>query len=192
MARHRHQVSLENILDFSPPLSLSPQQRSNASRRFYQITNHFDINEEIPPGWGVSCNRPRLIKLIYEYALSEESKDLLLRAFFQALRLNLDDVEDVIIEGREDELRLDVIGFAEYLMDNFFLPRILFLVEVFVVLGLMVKLQSRLRPKRHPSLHQYVIRRFLWSREITKNIKPRPLVSPHYEALHSYVIVTDV
>ncbi|KAI5861110.1 hypothetical protein GGS23DRAFT_612060 [Durotheca rogersii] len=122
MALHQHQASLESILDFSGPLSLSSDQRNRASRRFYQIVNHFDVDAEIEPSRGASYNRPRLIRLTYEYALSEDSRDLLLQAFFRSIRLDFDDEGDVIFGDGEEELRQDMIGFAEYLMDNFFLP----------------------------------------------------------------------
>lgn len=120
MSHHRHQVSLEGIVDFLPPPALSDQQRINASRRFYSIVNHFD-NGENPTG-GVSYNRPRLIRLTYEYALSNESRDLILQAFFRSLGLALDDEAEVVFGGQEDDIRSNVYGFAEYLMDNFFLP----------------------------------------------------------------------
>jgi len=123
MAHHRHQASLESIINFSPPPLLSANQRNHASRRFYQIINHFDVTGDARPTRG-TYNVPRLIRLTYEYALSEESRDLFLQAFFRALQLRLDDEEDVDLGGnREENIRADMVGFSEYLMDNFYLPR---------------------------------------------------------------------
>lgn len=42
-----------------------------------------------------SYNRPRLIRLTYEYARSDESRDLLLQSFFQPLGLSLSTEEDI-------------------------------------------------------------------------------------------------
>jgi len=126
MAHHRHQASLESIINFSPPPALSASQRNHASRKFYQIVNHFDVAGDARPARG-TYNVPRLIRLTYEYALSEESRDLILQAFFRALELRLDDPEDVALGGEQGEnIRADMVGFAEYLMDNFYLPRGLF------------------------------------------------------------------
>lgn len=105
--------------------TLHANERRHASRRFYQIINYFDATEDAPT-CGTSYSRPRLIRLTYEYSLSEQSRDLLLQAFFRALRLDPDDVADVTFEGGDhQQMRSAVVGFAEHLLDNFFLPRML-------------------------------------------------------------------
>ncbi|KAI0423039.1 hypothetical protein F5X98DRAFT_360154 [Xylaria grammica] len=63
-------------------------------------------------------NRSQLIRFTYQYAPSEQSQDNLLRAFFQAITLSLDDDDDFDF----DELRPKFFGFADYLLDNFLLP----------------------------------------------------------------------
>ena len=126
MAHHRHQASLEGFLDFSNPRTLSADQRERASRKFYEIVDYFD-----EPGStrGASYNRPRLIRLTYEYALSDESRDLLLQTFFHSIGLNFDDDDEGFLLAGDggEELRSSVLEFADYLMDNFYLPRIVFL-----------------------------------------------------------------
>ncbi|POR35982.1 Uncharacterized protein TPAR_03796 [Tolypocladium paradoxum] len=70
-ALHRHQSSFEGIIDFSTQPPLGPGQRLSASRRFYQIVNHFDFSGSSSNG---EYDRIKLVRLSYEYARSEESK----------------------------------------------------------------------------------------------------------------------
>lgn len=128
---HRHQSSLEGIIDFSTTVPLGAEQRVQARRKFYHIVQHFE-----PEAIGARTkdrenryNRPLLVRLTYEHARSEESQDAFLRAFFRSVALSIDvgdlacdrdvDFEDKAVE---DDLRSALFGFAEYLIDNFFLP----------------------------------------------------------------------
>ena len=120
-SHHRHQASLEEILDFNLPPSLSSDQRGNAARRFYQIVDRFDVAEEEVIGDNTTFNRPRLVRLTYEYALSKRSQDMLLAAFFQSLGLSLDETSGADVDF-SDGIRSGVFNFADYLMDNFFFP----------------------------------------------------------------------
>lgn len=120
-SHHRHQASPKGLLDLSPPPSLSSNQRRHARRRFYQIIDHFDVDDgQAGQIRGTSYNRPRLVRLTYEYALAEESRALFLQAFFRSVQLPIDDEEDVVFENIEQRIQSDVLGFAEYLIDNFF------------------------------------------------------------------------
>ena len=119
--------SLEGIIDFSTARApLHADQRAHAKRKFYHIVGHFKTTG----GNSKQYNRPLLVRLTYEYARSEESQDVFLRAFFQSMALSLDihDLEadhDVNLSNKSDEadLRSALFGFADYLIDNFFLPR---------------------------------------------------------------------
>jgi hypothetical protein len=115
---HRHQSSLEGVLDFSAEVPLSTDQRARASRQFHHIVRHFEFPAEKRP-----YSRALLVRYTYEYARSQESRDVFLRAFFQSMRLSLDD-EDVDLGDTEVEtgLRSALFDFADYLLDNFFLP----------------------------------------------------------------------
>ncbi|KAI3318350.1 hypothetical protein HD806DRAFT_314067 [Xylariaceae sp. AK1471] len=116
---HRHQLSLEGIIDFSAGvLPLDSNQRTNAQRRFYRIVKHFEIDDDNNP---TQYNPPRLIRLTYEHALSEKSQDNFLRAFFLALALSID---EPAAEDDTEDLRSPFFGFADYLMDSFYLPRL--------------------------------------------------------------------
>lgn len=122
---HRHQVSLEDVLDFSSAdqTPLSPAERQRARATFDRIVAHYESIDPFraltPAQHSTSYSRPLLIRNTYEYALSDEARDIFLRAFFGALALD--------IAGANSELDLAELaplftGFAEYLMDNFFLP----------------------------------------------------------------------
>ncbi|TGJ83076.1 hypothetical protein E0Z10_g5688 [Xylaria hypoxylon] len=112
---HRHQSSLEGIIDFSTEPPLGTKQRSVAKDRFNRIVDYFNTDD---PSNRSPYGRSQLIRFTYQYALSEQSQDNLLRAFFQAMTLSLDDDDDFDF----DELRPKFFSFADYLLDNFFLP----------------------------------------------------------------------
>lgn len=112
---HRHQSSLKGILDFSTGLPLRTDERVEGERKFYRILDHFEAGEE---NSTPQYSRPRLVRFTYEYALSEESRDNILRAFFNAVELPINGQE----EGELEELRSNFFGFADHLLDNFFLP----------------------------------------------------------------------
>ncbi|KAI1660597.1 hypothetical protein F4813DRAFT_298679, partial [Daldinia decipiens] len=68
-------------------------------------------------------HHPLLVRLTYEYALTDESKDNFLRTFFRSMGLSMDG-EDIGFGDKdfEEELRSSLLRFADYLLDNFFLP----------------------------------------------------------------------
>lgn len=113
---HRHQSSLEDVIDFSTKPPLETDQRNRVQDRFYSIVNHFHANEnnsDRPP-----YKRSQLVRFTYEYARSQESKDTFLRAFFETIRLSIDNDEDIDFEQTEELF----FTFADYLLDHFFLP----------------------------------------------------------------------
>lgn len=120
-ALHRHQSSLENIIDSSAQPPLGPSLRLSTSHRFYQIVNHFDVSGSGSIG---EYDRVKLVRLTYEYVRSEESKGNFLRAFFQSAALPMDGDEAINLGDAdlEAELRTTLFNFAEYLLDSFFLP----------------------------------------------------------------------
>ncbi|KAL7921110.1 hypothetical protein ACQKWADRAFT_131008 [Trichoderma austrokoningii] len=117
---NRHRSSLEGVINFAQPPLLSPEQRAHAKRKFYSIVNHFlSINHG-----SEKYNCPLLVRYSYEYALSEESKNIFLQVFFQSMALSIDE-DDVDFSDAEleEELGSTFSNFADYLIDNFFLPR---------------------------------------------------------------------
>ncbi|KAG9494796.1 hypothetical protein J7337_013935 [Fusarium musae] len=113
-ALHRHQSSSQ------PPLD--PAYRASTKRRFDQIINHFE-SEGIRPDRD-KYNRVKLVSLTYDHSTSEKSKDRLLAAFFAFAGLSITADRDINFEDptRQDELRVSLDNFADYLFDNFFLP----------------------------------------------------------------------
>lgn len=111
---HRHQSSLEGILNFSShPPPLEAELRDHASRRFHDLCQHFDTGIPVD-----NYSRPRLVRSTYEHSLSEESGDYFLRFFFKAVDLPIDGNEPISL----GDVRAKFFEFAEYLFDNFFLP----------------------------------------------------------------------
>ncbi|OAX80255.1 hypothetical protein ACJ72_05415 [Emergomyces africanus] len=118
MARHRHQVSLENIINFSGPQPLAADQRARAKRRFYSIIIHFRAAEASDAAYS----RPLLVRYMYEYSRSELSQDTFLRAFFESMGLDIAVEHDPDFESEENQLSENLTSFADFLLDNFFIP----------------------------------------------------------------------
>lgn len=123
---HRHQSSLEGIIDLlNKPEPLGAEQRSRAEEQFYRIVRRFENAQEhtVQCNNGTKYNGPNLVRLTYEYALSQESKDIFLRAFFDTMALSLDSEDDIDLEtDQEDHLGTGLKTFADYLFENFFFP----------------------------------------------------------------------
>ncbi|KAL8346244.1 hypothetical protein RB598_000241 [Gaeumannomyces tritici] len=130
---NRHRSSLEGmmILPAGTPALLPDDTRAQAKARLYHILE----NLEAPAGAAAASNqRPRqgynrtaLVRLTYEYTISDQSKSLFLTSFFESLALPLDgNVTNADVDFENTEIAADlgtsVDAFAEYLMNNFFLP----------------------------------------------------------------------
>ncbi len=120
----RHPSSLEDIIDFStkqPPLE--PADRIIARAKFYRIVKHF---QKIAFSRRTDYNRAALVYYTYEYSPSNVSKDMFLRAFFACSALSMDNRHDVDLENAQAEadIRSHVFGFADHLMNHFFIPSI--------------------------------------------------------------------
>ncbi|KAK3903353.1 hypothetical protein C8A05DRAFT_14684, partial [Staphylotrichum tortipilum] len=118
--RHRHQLSLEGVISFADQTPLTADGRSWCVGRFYRIVEHFD-GAGWTPSWSSPLDRgrrqysrPRLVRLTYEYARSETSKDIFLRAFFWSMALPIlaDNEADLYLEGDQDALGSHLFRFA--------------------------------------------------------------------------------
>ncbi|KAL2256825.1 hypothetical protein VTK26DRAFT_1067 [Humicola hyalothermophila] len=142
---HRDQSSLESIIDLQAEPPLSSEARDRARSRFYHIVEHFHATAEngdagsniggYPP---CEFSRSQLIRLTYDYARSSLSQDHFLRAFFDSLELSMDGDE-----ARDERIRSKFFGFADYLIDNFFLP---------------LKASARKTPQPSPAYHSAIQR----------------------------------
>jgi hypothetical protein len=125
LPHHRHQSSLEGLIDFSAKPPLSEDEHDQAKRKFYHVVEHFEVDENGQPSSNRSrqYNPPKLIRYTYEYARSPLSKDNFLQAFFKILELSIDGDEDIDLSGAlEEQIRSSLFGFADDLINNFFLP----------------------------------------------------------------------
>jgi hypothetical protein len=76
---HRHQTSLEGVINaFASTSQLNPEQRDQAARIFNTI---IEASEPLQHSKG-SYKQVTLVRLTYEYARSEVSRDNFLRFFF--------------------------------------------------------------------------------------------------------------
>ena len=117
------------MIDFSKKPPLSHTQYESATCRFRQLIDHFDglpYNKQS----GDEYDRVKLVRFTFEYARSEESQGNFLQAFFEAAGTLIDEdpIEDDDDFGlgnatQRAALQGSINNFADYLFDNFFLPR---------------------------------------------------------------------
>ncbi|KAK3903991.1 hypothetical protein C8A05DRAFT_42865 [Staphylotrichum tortipilum] len=139
-----HQTSLEGIINFQPELLLSSPTRDRARRRFYRFTDHFDVKWEAQhPGNVREYNRAQLLRLTYDHARSPLLQDTFLRAFFTSLELPLDGDGEDEEEPMDEAVRSKFFVFADYLINNFFLP---------------LKASCRQTPQPSPAFHSAISR----------------------------------
>jgi hypothetical protein len=131
---------LEGSVVFPTEPPLSPGARDQARRRFYHIVDRFDSKCDDNGNGGVNGSQykhAQLIRLTYNYAQPSASQDNYLRAFFCSLGLSLDNLDgensggednteniasEDIDSDLDEQVRSSFFGFADYLIDNFFLP----------------------------------------------------------------------
>ena len=135
---HRHQASLESVIDLSnTTASLSMTERSQATLTFDRIINYSSSHEppKLPGDTGREYGRAKLIKLIYDHAISDAGRDNILRYFLSCLVTDLIELEELprvlsnLIdfddwnESKKGSLVERVRNFADHLVDGFFIPR---------------------------------------------------------------------
>ena len=131
------------------------QQYLSASRRFCDLINHLG---DLPNNrsWD-GYDRVKLVRLTYEFALFEESKGNFLRALFEVadIPINGDEI-DLDDADRWVQIQDSITDFADYLFENFFLPRILShfylqVVNIYVDLSFAVKVSTKKTPQPSPA-----------------------------------------
>lgn len=136
MATHRHQSSLEGVLDFSIPLSLTPQQHDSARNLVRELVRHYGPEQTVRKGYKPAT----LIQATLEHVTSP---DTFLTFFFSYIYENLCSKEETAVDfdithalsyfdrfaSWEPEpinnLNEALEKFAEYIVENFLLPRML-------------------------------------------------------------------
>lgn len=119
---HRHQSSLEGVISFSSQQPLSETERARAKQKFYYLINHFEQHANAKTAGPQSYNRPASVRLLYEQACSELSRDIVLRVIFESISLSLDDENDVNLESNEEELGSALARFADHIFQYLILP----------------------------------------------------------------------
>lgn len=112
-------------------------QRANARRILYHLVEALEAADDVR-GTRLTFVLPRLVRYTYEYSLSDESRDIFLRAFLNAMELGLD--SDAVLDM--PSLKPRFTAFAAFLLDNFFLP---------------LEASTRRTPQPSPAYHSAVL-----------------------------------
>lgn len=116
----QHRRFLAAVLNTSRE-PLDAEGNALAKAKFYRIVDLYSKRKRDRSKY----KRHLLIRYTYEYALSEESRAHFLQTFFQALELSIDGQARVNLGDKKqaNELWLKISAFADFLVDNFYLPR---------------------------------------------------------------------
>lgn len=114
MHRHRHRSSLEDVLDFSPTdfVFENNGQRQRVEALFVSLLDQLAGEERL----STPFRRVEMLRLMHQYARTQQSKDLFLRSFFSSMQIDMAVAVDVTA------LSARAIEFTDYLISNFFLP----------------------------------------------------------------------
>ncbi|EFE41037.1 conserved hypothetical protein [Trichophyton verrucosum HKI 0517] len=133
MALHRHQSSLERVLDFSTPFSLNSQQRQRATTLLRSLVQLYGVEQTIRRRFKPAS----LIQLTFEHI---KAQDAFLSFYFSFLYENLcpgvtDSTEpDITValsffddfstwdQNQKEDVNRASEKFAEYIVENFLLP----------------------------------------------------------------------
>ncbi|OZJ01564.1 hypothetical protein BZG36_05505 [Bifiguratus adelaidae] len=131
--RRRHQSSLEVVLDFSQPFSLTPAESHKARNLFNHLTEHYEPEQTTNKRYKPVT----LIRTTYERVIA---KDAFLNYFFLNIHEKLSSGKDIGStpdpsrtlsffhdlsswdSTQKDEVALAINEFADYMIDNFFVP----------------------------------------------------------------------
>lgn len=111
-----HQASLEGVINYDQLPPLAGARRSRAQDVLYRIVRR--VGDEA--GIKEAYHRHLLIRHSYEFSASELSKDMFLRVFFSFMGFDIDD--DAEIDTDDSRLTDKLKGFADMLLDQFFIP----------------------------------------------------------------------
>jgi hypothetical protein len=136
---HRHQASLESVIDPLAMPPLSPSERTQAVSIFLTIIEHcnsYEISYKLHP--ERKYKRGTLLKLVYDHAISDLGRDNILRYFLTSMTAGLEENPSAQpkfsyvlaalgnFEGRSALEKKEVVGkakdLADHLVDSFFLP----------------------------------------------------------------------
>ena len=129
MSSHRHQSSLEGVLDFSKPFSLTKHQSDTAKSLLDLFIEDYGLERETERGYKPA-------KLIHETLQYVISRDSFLTFVFTFLHEDLTDITSNMtlalsyfgdfaswVPAARNKLMHALEGFANYMVAQFFLPR---------------------------------------------------------------------
>ena len=134
MATHRHHPSIEGALDFSMPLSLTPQQHESARNLVITLVQHYGSEKTGRKGYRPAA----LIQATLEHVTSPDTfMTFFLTYIYEDLRSDEGHAVDseithalVFFEGfsswepeQINKLHGVLEKFAEFIVENFLLPR---------------------------------------------------------------------
>lgn len=97
---------------------MTADRRSHVEKRLGELLEYMGNDDSVK--LCTKYRRDLLIRSTYEYSLSDTSKDKFLRYFFKYIELDMDDTEDIELDT---DLLETLKSFADFLVDNFYLPR---------------------------------------------------------------------
>lgn len=107
-------LGLETLttLSATEPLFANDEDRAKAVARFRRIVGYFEPLEKPSTRYGDGYNRPALVRLTFDYACSQDSKDRFLVAFVQSLAIGMlnDDKIDLADDDAVAGLREAVLA----------------------------------------------------------------------------------
>ncbi|KAJ5938322.1 hypothetical protein N7466_001456 [Penicillium verhagenii] len=133
MARHRHQASLEGVLDFSVPFSLTPQQHETARNLVTRLIRHYGPEKTVRKGYRPAA----LVQAILEHVASPDTfMTFFISYIYEALCSDEGHAAEsdithplLYLEGfslwEPEKIKMLDGGlekFAEYIVENFLLP----------------------------------------------------------------------
>ncbi|RAO74321.1 uncharacterized protein BHQ10_010333 [Talaromyces amestolkiae] len=132
--QHRHQLSLEGILDFSQPFTLPPHESQAARAIFQELINNYDSEQRPPRGYKPIA----LVQATFDHVASKDTFLMLFLSFlYETLCSRRGDGAESDISpylayfsdlaswnsARLSEAYGGIEAFAEFIVENFLLPR---------------------------------------------------------------------
>ncbi|KIH92443.1 hypothetical protein SPBR_02859 [Sporothrix brasiliensis 5110] len=116
---HRHQASLEDLLDFSaePPIFPSDAARDHALHLFTHVLDQLDASQN--ELLSTPFRRIEMIRSMHRHSQTQPSKDLILQSFFSSIDVDILPTTNEVDMG---SVAAKVVAFTDFLFANFFLP----------------------------------------------------------------------
>ena len=121
---HRHQSSLENVINFSPRAAAhftDDNARDHAQTLFFTLLQRLDASHN--KRLSTPYRRLEMVRRIHQFSRTQQSKDTFLRSFLSNVEIDIAANLDTLDPPPSPERVEGVIVFTDHLFFNFFLPR---------------------------------------------------------------------